>query len=150
MLYLSSIIRLHEMLIIFLIDCKPSDLIMREEVVGRWLLSPNSRLQRKSSHLPMIPIMDLVLLCSLVTFPLLSKSLMLLKLDQSVSKINDTSCTLYILMVPTLGIGVNCYGIVDSNAPFGGYKQSGIGRECGEYALENYYLVKSIKINVSL
>lgn len=49
-----------------------------------------------------------------------------------------------------LPLGVNCYGLVDVNAPFGGYKQSGIGRECGEYALENYYQVKSIKINVSL
>lgn len=31
---------------------------------------------------------------------------------------------------------INCIISVDTNVPFGGYKQSGIGRECGEYALE--------------
>ncbi|CDH51788.1 aldehyde dehydrogenase [Lichtheimia corymbifera JMRC:FSU:9682] len=45
-------------------------------------------------------------------------------------------------------VWVNCYNIVEVNAPFGGYKQSGIGRENGEYALENYYQVKSVKINI--
>lgn len=33
-------------------------------------------------------------------------------------------------------------------SPFGGYKQSGIGRENGEYGLENYLQVKSVKINI--
>jgi aldehyde dehydrogenase (NAD+) len=31
---------------------------------------------------------------------------------------------------------VNSAPSVDINVPFGGYKQSGIGREAGEYALE--------------
>ena len=31
---------------------------------------------------------------------------------------------------------INCVNSVNTNVPFGGYKQSGIGRECGEYALE--------------
>jgi len=31
---------------------------------------------------------------------------------------------------------INCINSVNTNVPFGGYKQSGIGRECGEYALE--------------
>ena len=30
---------------------------------------------------------------------------------------------------------VNCINTLDPNVPFGGYKQSGIGRELGEYAL---------------
>lgn len=33
-------------------------------------------------------------------------------------------------------------------SPFGGYKQSGIGRENGEYGLENFLQVKCVKINV--
>ena len=37
---------------------------------------------------------------------------------------------------------------VDSNSPFGGYKQSGLGRECGEYALQDYTQVKAVKINI--
>lgn len=31
---------------------------------------------------------------------------------------------------------VNCVNQLDVNVPFGGYKQSGIGREMGEYALK--------------
>lgn len=36
----------------------------------------------------------------------------------------------------------------DYNTPFGGYKQSGIGRENGEYALDNYYQVSLLRGNV--
>ncbi|CAO3630296.1 unnamed protein product [Cunninghamella echinulata] len=46
-------------------------------------------------------------------------------------------------------VWVNCYNELDYNTPFGGYKQSGIGRENGEYALQNYLQVKSVKINIS-
>ena len=35
-------------------------------------------------------------------------------------------------------VWVNCYNINDPAVPFGGYKDSGIGREKGEYALSNY------------
>ena len=31
---------------------------------------------------------------------------------------------------------INCVNSLHPNVPFGGYKQCGIGRECGEYALE--------------
>ncbi|KAI9908264.1 hypothetical protein PsorP6_002801 [Peronosclerospora sorghi] len=33
---------------------------------------------------------------------------------------------------------VNCYDVVETNAPFGGFKDSGIGRENGELGLRNY------------
>ena len=35
-------------------------------------------------------------------------------------------------------VWVNCYNTADNAVPFGGYKQSGVGREKGEYALEHY------------
>ncbi|MFP5112522.1 aldehyde dehydrogenase family protein [Bacillaceae bacterium C204] len=43
-------------------------------------------------------------------------------------------------------VWVNCYNTFDAASPFGGYKQSGIGREMGSYALENYTEVKSVWI----
>src|SRR5207249_1442553 len=39
-------------------------------------------------------------------------------------------------------VWVNCYDVFDGAAPFGGFKQSGIGRELGEYGLANYTEVK--------
>ena len=39
---------------------------------------------------------------------------------------------------------VNMYGPVDVSVPFGGFKQSGFGRELGDYALENYTETKSV------
>ncbi|MGZ4122653.1 MAG: aldehyde dehydrogenase family protein [Tumebacillaceae bacterium] len=44
-------------------------------------------------------------------------------------------------------VWVNCYNMFDAASPFGGYKQSGIGREMGEYALENYTQIKSVWVN---
>jgi len=41
-------------------------------------------------------------------------------------------------------VWVNCYDIFDAAAPFGGFKQSGIGRELGEYALSMYTEVKTV------
>ncbi|GMA64592.1 aldehyde dehydrogenase family protein [Alicyclobacillus fastidiosus] len=45
-------------------------------------------------------------------------------------------------------VWVNCYNAFDAAAPFGGYKQSGIGREMGSYALNNYTEVKDVWINL--
>jgi len=41
---------------------------------------------------------------------------------------------------------VNCYNQLHANVPFGGYKQSGIGRELGEYALHKYVSCSSFSI----
>ncbi len=46
-------------------------------------------------------------------------------------------------------VWVNCYNAFDAAAPFGGYKQSGIGREMGSYALNNYTEVKDVWISLS-
>ncbi len=39
---------------------------------------------------------------------------------------------------------INCYNVIDTRSPFGGFKQSGIGRELGEYGLQQYTQVKSV------
>jgi len=39
---------------------------------------------------------------------------------------------------------INCYNVMDTRSPFGGFKQSGIGRELGEYGLQQYTQVKSV------
>ncbi|WP_071394723.1 aldehyde dehydrogenase family protein [Bacillus tuaregi] len=46
-------------------------------------------------------------------------------------------------------VWVNCYNVFDAASPFGGFKQSGIGREMGSYALENYTEVKSVWISLN-
>ena len=45
-------------------------------------------------------------------------------------------------------VWVNCYNVFDSCAPFGGYKQSGYGREGGIHALDLYTQVKTVWINL--
>ena len=39
---------------------------------------------------------------------------------------------------------INCYNVFDASLPFGGYKQSGWGREMGHEVLENYTEIKAI------
>ncbi|KAF4318576.1 hypothetical protein BBO99_00006998 [Phytophthora kernoviae] len=41
---------------------------------------------------------------------------------------------------------VNCYNVFDSNTPFGGFKDSGVGRENGELGLRNYLEHKTVII----
>jgi phenylacetaldehyde dehydrogenase len=41
-------------------------------------------------------------------------------------------------------VWINCYNIFDPAVPFGGYKQSGWGREMGHEVLEHYTEVKSV------
>ncbi|KAH9475747.1 Aldehyde dehydrogenase [Psilocybe cubensis] len=43
---------------------------------------------------------------------------------------------------------INCANQLHPQVPFGGYKQSGIGRELGEYALTNYTNVKAVHVNL--
>jgi aldehyde dehydrogenase (NAD+) len=45
-------------------------------------------------------------------------------------------------------VWVNCYHVLDTRAPFGGYKQSGMGRELGEYGLQQYTEVKTVTIKL--
>ena len=43
-------------------------------------------------------------------------------------------------------VWVNCYDVFDAAAPFGGFKRSGIGRELGEKALDNYTELKTVTV----
>lgn len=45
-------------------------------------------------------------------------------------------------------VWVNCYNALDAAVPFGGYKQSGYGREMGSYALDLYTQVKAVWVNL--
>lgn len=52
-------------------------------------------------------------------------------------------------LVPQIEAGtvwVNCHIPLDPSMPFGGYKQSGIGREFGQYAIEGFTETKSVCI----
>ncbi len=44
---------------------------------------------------------------------------------------------------------VNQYNAINFQAPFGGFKQSGVGRELGRYGLEEYYEVKAVSIKLN-
>ena len=45
-------------------------------------------------------------------------------------------------------VWVNCYNVFDAALPFGGYKQSGWGREMGHAALDLYTQVKSVCVRL--
>jgi acyl-CoA reductase-like NAD-dependent aldehyde dehydrogenase len=45
-------------------------------------------------------------------------------------------------------VWINCYSVVDPISPFGGYKQSGIGRELGKYAIDLYTQIKSVYVKL--
>jgi phenylacetaldehyde dehydrogenase len=45
-------------------------------------------------------------------------------------------------------VWINCYNIFDAALPFGGYKQSGWGREMGHDALELYTEVKAVTVKL--
>ncbi len=45
-------------------------------------------------------------------------------------------------------VWINTYNGFDSGSPFGGYKQSGFGRDLGAYALEQYTNIKSVWVGL--
>lgn len=46
-------------------------------------------------------------------------------------------------------VGINCVSLIMMNAPFGGTKESGIGRECGIAALRAFTDPKTIMVNMT-
>lgn len=54
-------------------------------------------------------------------------------------------------LIPKIKAGtvwVNCHSVLDPAMPFGGYKQSGIGRDLGKASLDSYLETKSVIIAV--
>lgn len=41
-------------------------------------------------------------------------------------------------------VWINCYNVYDAASPFGGYKESGFGRELGRQVLDSYTQIKSV------
>jgi aldehyde dehydrogenase (NAD+) len=46
-------------------------------------------------------------------------------------------------------VWVNCYDVFDAGAPFGGFKESGLGRELGEAGLAAYTESKTVTVSLS-
>lgn len=53
-----------------------------------------------------------------------------------------------LLTCPSSTVWVNNYNLLHYQCPFGGYKESGLGRELGSYALDNYTQVKMVRIHL--
>ncbi|KAF9563464.1 aldehyde dehydrogenase [Agrocybe pediades] len=83
--------------------------------------------------------------------------------EDAIAKANDTvyglACNIFtqnvsraIKVAHALEAGsawVNCANTAEPGVPFGGYKQSGNGRELGEYAIDTYTQVKAVHINLN-
>jgi len=62
---------------------------------------------------------------------------------------NDITNAMYLSQNMRAGtVWINCYDIFQAGVPFGGFKESGIGRELGEYALDLYTEVKSVTMKI--
>lgn len=59
----------------------------------------------------------------------------------------DTAFT-FANFVEAGSVWVNCYNASFINAPFGGYKESGIGRELGEEGLNLYLETKTVSVKL--
>jgi acyl-CoA reductase-like NAD-dependent aldehyde dehydrogenase len=46
-------------------------------------------------------------------------------------------------------VWVNCHNVLDATMPFGGFKQSGWGRELGGEAVHSYLESKSVCLNIT-
>lgn len=46
-------------------------------------------------------------------------------------------------------VGINCVSTISFSCPFGGTKESGLGREMGEHALRAYTEPKTILVNLN-
>jgi aldehyde dehydrogenase (NAD+) len=82
--------------------------------------------------------------------------------DEVVRRANDTSyglaaavwtkdidkAHLFARQVKAGTVWVNCYHVVDTTTPFGGFKMSGHGRENGEAVLEHYTEVKTVTVKL--
>jgi acyl-CoA reductase-like NAD-dependent aldehyde dehydrogenase len=83
--------------------------------------------------------------------------------DEAIARANDTAYGLaagiwtrdikkahYVARKLQAGtVWINTYNVYDTAAPFGGYKQSGFGREMSAHALEHYTQLKSVWVDLN-
>lgn len=63
---------------------------------------------------------------------------------------NDVTRAMRVIKEIRAGITwINCYNPTFNEAPWGGYKRSGIGRELGVHGLEEYQEVKQVNLNMA-
>ena len=84
------------------------------------------------------------------------------ELDEMVRRANDTNFGLaaavwtrdvtkahrFASQVRAGTVWVNCYDVFDSAAPFGGFKESGVGRELGAKGLDAYLEDKTVTVSL--
>ncbi|KAH7912335.1 putative 1-pyrroline-5-carboxylate dehydrogenase [Hygrophoropsis aurantiaca] len=110
-------------------NCKPHMKIVQEEIFG-----PVAAVMKFSTEEEVIGLANDTmygLACSVFTQNIDRALRVAHKLEAGTAWINFTNS-------PEIGM------------PFGGFKQSGIGRELGEYALEHYTNVKAVHVNLGL
>jgi acyl-CoA reductase-like NAD-dependent aldehyde dehydrogenase len=85
-------------------------------------------------------------------------------LDEAIARANDTPYGLaagiwtrdikkahYVARKLQAGtVWINTYNVYDTASPFGGYKQSGFGREMSAHALEHYTQTKSVWVDLNM
>jgi acyl-CoA reductase-like NAD-dependent aldehyde dehydrogenase len=85
-------------------------------------------------------------------------------LDEAIARANDSSYGLaagvwtkdikkahYVARKLQAGtVWINTYNVYDAAASFGGYKQSGFGRELGVHALEHYTQIKTVWVDLNM
>ena len=105
-------------------DVKPDMKIVREEIFGPVVCADaRSRTSRRSPPPATTPTYGLA--AAVWT--------------QDISKAHRMAATL-----KAGTVWINCYNVFDAASPFGGYKQSGFGREMGKEALELYTQIKTV------
>lgn len=65
------------------------------------------------------------------------------------SRINNNSLFGVLQKLRAGTVWVNDYNVFAPQVPFGGYKQSGVGRENGPYGIKNYTEVKAVYIKTN-
>lgn len=110
-----------------IVNAKPDMRVVREEIFGPVVVA-----------MPFKNLDDLAAAANQTSYGLASGIW-----TRDVSKVHRTAKRLKAGMV-----WVNCYGVFDAALPFGGYKQSGWGREMGHEVLDLYTEVKSVCVQL--
>jgi phenylacetaldehyde dehydrogenase len=108
-------------------NVKPNDTIMREEIFGPVIIAT----RYKSED-------DIVATANDTEYGLAA----------SIWSSNVSFCHRMAKRIKAGTVWVNCHGLVDPNLPFGGFKNSGIGRENGAAAIDLYTEQKTVLMMV--